>query len=415
MHYHLDPLGGIAGDMFAAAMLDCHREWRSELNKAISDSGLPEQLSVEAFEHNDGVLTGHRFTVHEPHGLHHGGPHQHHSHQHWSDIRRLLGDSMLDAAVKQHAVAIFGLLAEAEAEVHGKAVEDVAFHEVGAWDSIADIVCAAWLIERCKASGWSCSPIPLGRGRIDTAHGKLPVPAPATCVLLRGYPVFDDGVAGERVTPTGAAIVRYLDPQFGPRTEPMVLLAHGFGFGTKKFSEFSNVLQVSTFAAQGSPVHRTLAVCQFEVDDQTAEDLAVAIEHLRETDGVITVIQAPVYGKKGRLCTHLQVLTQVSCVDAVIDRCLTETTTLGVRWHTVNRTTLSRSEQSHELAQGKVSVKRAARPDGTMTRKAEMADLADTPGGHSARERQRREATDQDALSEPVIRNSSNEQNTKTS
>ena len=409
MHYHLDLLGGIAGDMFAAAMLDCHPEWQSELIAAVRDSGLSAQLSVEALAHNDGVLAGHRFSVHEPHDAKHGdSDHQHH-HQHWREIRGLLRDSALDESVKQRAIAIFELLARAEAEVHGKAVEEVAFHEVGAWDSIVDIVCAAWLIERSGASGWSCSPIPLGRGRVDTAHGVLPIPAPATSVVLRGFPVFDDGVAGERVTPTGAAIVRYLDPRFGPRADPRVLLANGYGFGTKKFSEFSNVLRVSTFAASESPTHETLAVCQFEVDDQTAEDLAVAIEHLREADGVFDVIQSPMYGKKGRLCIHLQVLADLSCVDAVINRCLTETTTLGVRWHTVNRATLRREVQTYQVGQSTVGVKRATRPDGTLSRKAEMADLADAPGGHRAREQRRREATDRDAICDPAIRSKQGE------
>ncbi len=397
MHYHLDPLGGIAGDMFAAAMLDCHPGWQPELADAIRDSRLSPALFVEAIAHNDGVLAGHRFAVHEPEWEHQGHSHQHHQ---WRDIRALLQNSGLAAAVKERAIAIFERLAEAEAAVHGNAVDEVAFHEVGAWDSIADIVSAAWLVERSAASGWSCSPIPLGRGRIDTAHGKLPVPAPATTVLLQGYPVFDDGVPGERVTPTGAAILRHLDPQFGPRTDPTVLRGHGYGFGTKQFAEFSNVLRVSVFDAPAVAAHETVVVCQFEVDDQTAEDLAVAIEHLRAAEGVIDVIQSPVYGKKGRLCTHLQVLARVSSVDAVIDRCLIETTTLGVRWHTVHRTTLVRDEQPHALGEGTVRVKRAVRPGGTLTRKAEMADLANSQGGHRARERRRREATDRDEQTE---------------
>ncbi len=397
MHYHLDPLGGIAGDMFVAAMLDCYPAWQPELAEAIRDSRLSPALSVEAIPHNDGVLVGHRFAVHEPQQEHQGDSHQHH---HWRDIRALLQSSRLAAAVKDRAIAIFERLAKAEAEVHGKPVDEVAFHEVGAWDSIADIVSAAWLVERSGASGWSCSPIPLGRGRIDTAHGKLPVPAPATTVLLQGYPVFDDGVPGERVTPTGAAILRHLNPQFGPRTDPTVLRAHGYGFGTKQFGEFSNVLRVSVFDTPAVAAHETVAVCQFEVDDQTAEDLAVAIEHLRAMEGVTDVIQSPVYGKKGRLCTHLQVLARVSCVEAVIDRCLIETTTLGVRWHTVHRTTLAREVNPLALAQGTVRVKRALRPDGTLTRKAEMTDLVNTQGGHRAREQRRREATDRDEQAE---------------
>ena len=116
--------------------------------------------------------------------------------------------TMLDPAVRRRALAIFSLLAEAEARVHGCAVEDVLFHEVGAWDSIADIVSAAFLIEESAATNWTVGAIPLGAGRVHTAHGLLPVPAPATALLLEGFPFIDDGVGGERVTPTGAAIVR---------------------------------------------------------------------------------------------------------------------------------------------------------------------------------------------------------------
>ena len=206
MHYHLDPVGGVAGDMFAAAMLDYHRDWKRDLERAIRDSGLAPGLEVEALEHNDGILAGHRFQVNEP------SRSESHGHHHWCDIRDRLVVCELDTSVKERAIAIFQLLAEAEAEVHGVAIDQVTFHEVGAWDSIADIVTAAWLIERSGAASWSCSPLPLGRGRIATAHGWLSVPAPATAVLLKGFPVFDDGVTGERITPTGAAVLNISSP-----------------------------------------------------------------------------------------------------------------------------------------------------------------------------------------------------------
>lgn len=387
MHYHLDPVGGVAGDMFAAALLDYCRDWQDALSEAIRDSGLAPSLDVRALEHNDGHLAGHRFEVREP--AHSDG----HLHHRWRDIRELLRNSELDASVKQRAMAIFKLLAEAEAEVHGVSVADVAFHEVGAWDSIADIVAAAWLIERSQATSWSCSPIPLGQGRVASAHGRLPIPAPATSVLLRGLSVFDDGVQGERVTPTGAAILKHLEPHFGARLTPSILVGHGFGFGTKTFPGFSNVLQVSVFDPQRScSASSHIAVCQFEVDDQTPEDLAVGLERLRWLAGVLDVMQVPVFGKKGRVATQVQVLGQVSCIDAIIDHCLTETTTLGVRWHVVSRTTLAREEHSHTLKGDEVRVKRASRPGGILTRKVEMTDLAGTSGGHAGREQQRREA-----------------------
>lgn len=387
MHIHLDPIGGVAGDMFAAAMLDFHRDWQAPLHEALRRSGLASGLDAYARPHNDGCLTGHRFEVVPP--THSDA----HHHRHWRDIRERLLNSRLDNSVKQRAIAIFELLAEAEAEIHGYDTDEVTFHEVGAWDSIADIIAAAWLIERCGPTTWSCSPLPLGRGRVTSAHGWLPVPAPATAVLIKGFPVFDDGVEGERVTPTGAAIIRHLDPSFAPRRTPSVLLGRGYGFGTKTFPDFSNVLLVSLFdLSHPLAADRTVAVCQFEVDDQTPEDLAVGLDRLREVPGVFDVTQAPVFGKKGRLMIRVQVLGDVSQIDAILDECLTETTTLGVRWHTVSRATLARKENTHAMHGGQVRVKRALRPGGTKTRKVEMADLVGAPGGHAGREQRRREA-----------------------
>ena len=141
----------------------------------------------------------------------HGDPsHPHDGHRAWADIRAELDRSGLDVDVKKHAVAIFELLAEAEAKVHGVEAESVTFHEVGAVDSIVDIVAAAQLIALIRADRWTSAPLPIGSGRINTAHGVLPAPAPAAALLMLGLPVIDDGVPGERVTPTGAALARYL-------------------------------------------------------------------------------------------------------------------------------------------------------------------------------------------------------------
>ncbi|NNJ96591.1 MAG: LarC family nickel insertion protein [Gammaproteobacteria bacterium] len=386
MHIQLDPVGGIAGDMFAAAMLDYHGDWQAPLYEAIRGSGLAPDLDVRALRHNDGCLTGHRFEVKEPT---HSARHQH---RHWRHIRELLQNSELVTPVKQRAIAIFELLAEAEAAVHGNDIDDVAFHEVGAWDSIADIIAAAWLIEHSGATSWSCSPLPLGRGRIASAHGWLPVPAPATAELIKGFPVFDDGFEGERVTPTGAAILKHLNPSFGPPRSPSLLLGRGYGFGSKTFPGLSNVCLVNVFDIQRSHhADSSVVVCQFEVDDQTPEDLAVGLEQLRQFPGVLDVIQTPVFGKKGRLAIHIQVLGEIAQSDAILDLCLTETTTLGVRWHTVNRATLARGNNCHTLDGEQVRLKRTVRPDGVKTRKVEMADLAGTPGGHAGREQRRRE------------------------
>ena len=160
----------------------------------------------------------------------------------------MLVHSRLSAVARDHAIGIFGLLAAAEAEVHGVVEDDVAFHEVGAVDSIVDIVVAAQLVTLVGASAWSASPLPLGSGRVRTQHGLLPVPAPATALLLRGLATIDDGVPGERVTPTGAAIARYLLEDEVLARVPRRLLRCGTGFGSRELPGLSNCLRVLVFA-----------------------------------------------------------------------------------------------------------------------------------------------------------------------
>ncbi|KGM30320.1 nickel pincer cofactor biosynthesis protein LarC, partial [Inquilinus limosus] len=195
MELHLDPVGGLAGDMFIAALLDLFPEHEAGLHGSLARTGLLASVTARLAPHNDGVLAGRRFLVERQGGA--GGGHDHVA---WRRIREELEASALDPAVRDHAIAIFRHLAEAEARVHGVAVEAVSFHEVGAWDSIADIVGAAHLIAAVGATRWTVGAIPLGSGRVRTAHGPLPVPAPATALLLQGFAVIDDGVGGERVT-----------------------------------------------------------------------------------------------------------------------------------------------------------------------------------------------------------------------
>lgn len=390
MRIHLDPVGGVAGDMFAAALLDGWPELLPEMEAAFVAAGLFEWVRVELRPHDDKSFVGARFVVTqtdsgaEAHG-------HHHPHRSFRRIRTWLGQASLPAEVRVRALAIFTLLAEAEGEVHGKDPADVAFHEVGAWDSIADIVAAAWLIERLGALRWSCSTLPIGRGTIDSAHGALPLPAPATAALLAGFPVTQDGVEGERVTPTGAAILRHLAPDFGAQIEPERLARRGIGFGTRILPGRSNMLRVLSFEPDDdAPTEERLAVCQFEVDDQTPEALAQALERLRAFPGVIDVLQTPVYGKKGRLATQVQVLTGRDARAEVIDRCLLETTTLGVRWHEVRRTALVRREEVASVDGRAVRVKIASRPGGAVTGKAEIDDLEGN--AHGQREILRRTA-----------------------
>lgn len=384
MHVHLDPLGGIAGDMFVAAILDAFPERAGGLDTALETAGLGRFGSLAREPYHDGTLAGSRVVVR--------GPAEPHPHRSWATIRELLERADLESDVRERALDIFARLARAEGTVHGRDPEDVTFHEVGAWDSILDIVASAWLIESIGADSWSCTPVPLGSGRIDTAHGPIPVPAPATALLLTGVPCVRDGIPGERVTPTGAAILRHLDPSFGVGAATAVLRRTGSGFGSRPLAGVSNVLRVLIFSEAPSAGDRPperVAVCEFEIDDQTPEDLAVALDRLRLAAGVVDVVQAPVVGKKGRLATHIRLLARPESLDAVFDACFAETSTLGVRWHVVERAVLARSVRVETREGRDIRVKAAMRPDGGVTEKADIADLADA-GGRSRREGLRR-------------------------
>lgn len=380
MHIHLDLIGGIAGDMFVAGMLDCFTERTPDMDHLMFKSGFRDLVTLEREPANDGILSGTRFKVRaasEASG---------HDHRHYRDIKKIIAGSDLDPGTKQHALGIFQLLAEAEARVHGTRIEDVAFHEVGAWDSIADIVCAAHMIEVTGAESWSVSKLPLGRGRVDTAHGSLPVPAPATSLLLEGFEFFDDGVEGERITPTGAAILKYLAPQQGLPEAALTLSRSGFGMGSKQFPGMSNTLRVLVFTESQAEVRQGDQVLQveFEIDDQTPEDLALALERIRESDGVLDVLQMPAFGKKGRQVAAVRILARPEAETDLIRLCFDETTTLGVRRQLVSRSVLSREETLVKQGDGRYRVKLASRPGGTSA-KWEMDDVSNLQADHLGR------------------------------
>ncbi|MBB4188445.1 hypothetical protein GGE07_005124 [Sinorhizobium terangae] len=417
----MDAVGGIAGDMFVAAMLDAWPDFAGLVQENLRLAGLESCVRAEVLAHDDGVLTGRRFDVtkggskpsgdsgdrhpdhhhrhdhdHHPHVHSHDLSHQDgnddhdHHHTHWRELRAMLEASRLPENVKRLAIGIFQELAEAEAAVHGKKAENVAFHEVGNWDSIADIVAAATLIEAVHAQSWSVGSLPIGRGFVDTDHGRLPVPAPATTLLLRGFAFHDDGRHGERITPTGAAILRYLNPATSIGHKPRVLDRTGIGFGARRLPGMSNMVRVLAFTHK-AVVQDQVGILQFEIDDQSAEELAVALEQLRATEGVIDVTQTPTFGKKGRMMAAIQVLTRPEAIDAVSSQCFRQTTTLGLRSRTEARLVLPR--QAVKTEDG-VRVKIAERPGGA-TAKAEMDDARSVDDSHKARIEMRRNAEEQ--------------------
>ena len=224
-----------------------------------------------------------------------------------------------------------------------------------------------------------------------TGHGWLPVPSPATARLLEGMPSQDDGVGGERVTPTGAAILRSLRPSM--MQQPAMLTGCGYGFGNRTLEGIPNCVQVQLFQSQpqyeGYLPGRVVEVC-FEVDDQTPEDLAHGLDRIREQPGVLSVLTLAAIGKQGRPTQQIQILVKPEHQSALVDACFHETATIGLRYRETRRWTLPRRQQQVETVQGAVGVKLCQRPDGEDA-KAEQRDL-NRYQGRRHRERIRRQA-----------------------
>lgn len=389
MHIHLDAVGGIAGDMFTAAMLDAWPTLAPLVHDNVRQAGRTVDVQTQLHPYDDGVLTGRRFVV-----TRNGPPDEpmHHAHDRWCELRSALEASSLPAGVGSVAIGIFQELAEAEGVVHGLDPAEVTFHEVGNWDSIADIVAAATVIDAIQATSWSVGSLPLGSGTVETAHGRLPVPTPATALLLRGMPLHDDGCGGERVTPTGAAILRYLSPTSGVGTTPRTLERVGVGFGTRRLPGISNILRIMAFTDETAhadrPVRERVGVIQFEIDDQSPEELAMALERIRDDDGVLDVMQVPAFGKKGRMMSAIQILVRPDAVELVSALCFRHTTTLGLRMRVEDREILPRHTV---ITSGGARVKVAHRPGGS-TAKTEIDDTQAHNDGQKSRSEFRRNA-----------------------
>ncbi|MGI3170871.1 LarC family nickel insertion protein [Pseudooceanicola sp. C21-150M6] len=258
-HIHLDPVGGLAGDMFIAALLATCPELTGQVMAEIA-AALPDGIVAGLEPGTSGGLRVQRFRVTLPeqdHQPRHAHDHPHH-HEDFRSIAERLKSAPLDNETRRHALAILTRIAEAEAEVHGVPLDEVHFHELADWDSLADVVGAGAIIGALDGAGWSIGPLPLGGGLVRTAHGRLPVPAPATTLLLRGLPVTDDRIAGERVTPTGAAIAAHLsDGLLKPRPAQARMGSTGMGAGTRDLPDRPNILRAFVLDVAEPPDDRT--------------------------------------------------------------------------------------------------------------------------------------------------------------
>lgn len=289
----------------------------------------------------------------------------------WTEIRRLLERSRLEAVVRERALAIFTALAEAEARVHGISVEQVHFHEVGAVDAIVDIAGAAIGLHRLGVQRITCTPLPLGHGSVDTAHGRLPLPAPATLDLLRGLPVVPAHIAWETVTPTGAAIARVVVDEFC-QLPAMTIEAVGLGAGNDRTGELPNVLRAVLGRQEGFVADRVVMM-ECHVDDLNPEHFEYLMERLFEA-GALDVALQHLQMKKNRPGFSIRVIAKPSHRVPLAQVLFAESTTLGVRVAEAERIVLIREERRVATPFGRIRVKVVRDAAGGPTASAEYED-----------------------------------------
>ena len=278
--------------------------------------------------------------------------------RHLSGILKMIHASDLPAAVKTSSELVFRTLADAEATVHGVSVEKVHFHEVGAVDSICDIVGACLALHLLKIRQVHCSPVNVGSGTVSTEHGILPVPAPATAHLLQDRPVYSCGPAVELTTPTGAAFVTALAETFGAMP-PMRIKAIGYGAGDRDFREHANVVRVMVGEPSGAPESTTVSVIEANIDDASPQIIAYATGRLLDA-GALDVIVIPAQMKKCRPGVIMQVITAPEKREELVALLFRETTTLGVRFHSAERRVQERDWVEVMTKYGPLRIKRGS-------------------------------------------------------
>ena len=402
---YLECFSGISGDMLLGALVDAGvpftllEETAAALNvgarlekRKVSRGGLaatkvdviaPEQagsLRDGDAEHSHGAHTheahSHSEDAHE-HGSHeHSHPHEHpHEHTHaehrpLSAILEIIRSAPLGAAVKDRSMRAFQLLGEAEAAIHSIPIEKVHFHEVGAVDTIVDIVCSAAGAESLGIDRWLSSSLNVGSGTVVCQHGTLPVPAPATLALLGDAPVYAAGPPMERITPTGAVVLRMLDVHY-EALPPMRVKASGYGAGGRETPGEPNLLRLLVGEAteeaveQDSSAVEPIAVIETVIDDSTPQVLAYVSERLLDA-GAWDVYRTAVQMKKGRTGVQLTVLCRPKLLPRLRDLLFRETTTIGLHWRLENKAALAREFVKVQTQWGEVGIKIARFPSGAI-------------------------------------------------
>ena len=349
---YLDCFAGISGDMLLGALLDAGLSLE-DLTKKLTALHLP------GFELNSQVVVKNGIRAIKAEVLVKDTA----TERHVPQILALIETSDLDQSIKVKATAIFSKLGEVEARIHGLPLESVHLHEVGGIDTIVDVTSTLLGIEMLGIQCLFASPLPMGRGFVRSAHGQLPLPAPATLALLEGIPIVGIDLNTELVTPTGAVLLATLVESFGP-IPPMTLTKIGYGAGTKELP-FPNVLRllIGEQTSLDAGTLESLALLETNIDDDNPEIYDYVMSQLFEA-GALDVFITPIHMKKNRPAILLQVLSRLAHADALAAILLTETSTLGVRRQIVERRCLERTIRTVETPYGPVRVKIAALPQG---------------------------------------------------
>ncbi len=343
----LDASAGAAGDMICGALLDAGADPVALEGNLRTLALGPWSLGLERVRR--GALDALHFKVVDD-----APPDHDHHHTAWSTIRGMLEQAPLPPGARDKALRVFSRLAAAEARVHGIPVDQVAFHEVGALDSIVDVVGACLLLEQLGVTRIIATPLPLGGGTVQTAHGPLPIPVPAVVSLLQGWPAVQDGRTGELVTPTGAALITTL-AEPGPMPT-MIPTASGLGAGTRNPSDRANVVRAVLGTPLDAPDADAVHVLETQVDDMPGEWLPAWLDALFAA-GALDAWATPVLMKKGRPGLLLSALAKPDGVDAVTQALLLHGTTFGVRLRTTTRRVLDRRWDTVHTDYGSIRVK----------------------------------------------------------
>lgn len=344
---HFDCFSGISGDMTLGALIDAGVDAEA-IRQAIASLGLPITLRVEKMRKGGFAATYVRVEA----------PHEH-AHRHLTDIEEMVARGSLTTSQRELALRIFRRLGQAEAEAHGIPVERVHFHEVGALDSIADIVGAAVGLDLLGAARITSRSVPTGIGMVKCAHGMMPIPAPGTAALLKGVPLAASSIKSELTTPTGAAILTTVVQEW--IEQPVMTIERiGLGAGTRDFAEQPNVLRIfvgeSADAASAGVERDQVWVLETNLDDLPAEIIGYCYERLLAA-GALDVYSTPIFMKKNRPAVLLSVLAPEAALAGLEDILFRETTTLGIRRYPVQRSKLHRKPHTVQTTWGPVEGK----------------------------------------------------------